>query len=61
MTGIIELREEISHKMYNSHSYISNPNNEVIVTAGATKAIYSAITAFIDEGDIKPAYDCYEP
>lgn len=42
---------------------ISSQN--VLVTAGATQAIYTTINAFIKEGDevivFDPAYDCYDP
>lgn len=65
MAGAIELRKEISKKfelLYNS-SY--HPENEITVTAGATQAIFTAISAFIRPDDevviFKPAYDCYEP
>ncbi|EGV42289.1 aminotransferase class I/II-fold pyridoxal phosphate-dependent enzyme [Bizionia argentinensis JUB59] len=65
MAGNLELREVISKKfelLYNS-SY--NPENEITVTAGATQAIYTIISAFIHTDDeviiFKPAYDCYEP
>jgi len=65
MPGIFKLREAIARKydlLYNS-SY--NPEHEIIVTAGATQAIFSAITAFIRPNDevivFRPAYDCYIP
>jgi len=65
MPGIFSLREAISKKfelLYNS-SY--HPETEITVTAGATQAIYTIISAFIRENDeviiFRPAYDCYEP
>lgn len=65
MAGNIELRKAIAKKfelLYNS-SY--NPESEITVTAGATQAIYTIISAFIRPNDeviiFKPAYDCYEP
>jgi methionine aminotransferase len=65
MSGIIELRDAISDKfslLYNS-SY--HPETEITVTAGATQAIYTIISAFIRQDDevimFCPAYDCYEP
>ncbi len=65
MPGILELREAISNKfqlLYNS-SY--HPETEITVTAGATQAIYTIISAFIRPNDeviiFRPAYDCYEP
>jgi methionine aminotransferase len=65
MTGAIQLREIIVAKTEKLYGRIYNVENEVTVTAGATQAIYTAITAFISKGDeviiLKPAYDCYEP
>ncbi|WP_418636288.1 methionine aminotransferase [Winogradskyella sp.] len=65
MAGNLELRMAIAHKyelLYNS-SY--HPEKEITVTAGATQAIYTIISAFVRTNDeviiFKPAYDCYEP
>jgi methionine aminotransferase len=42
-----------------------NVESELLVTAGATQAIYTAIQAFVSLGDeviiLDPSYDCYEP
>jgi len=65
MQGYFGLREIISEKIETLHSYYYHPENEITITVGATQAIYTAITAFVNSGDevivIKPAYDCYEP
>ena len=65
MPGSMELREVIANKinlLYNS-SY--NPESEITITAGATQAIFTIISAFIRQKDeviiFRPAYDCYEP
>lgn len=65
MQGALELRQAIAKKfeiLYNS-SY--HPETEITVTAGATQAIFTIISAFIKPNDeviiFKPAYDCYEP
>jgi methionine aminotransferase len=65
MPGIMPLREVISQKneeLYNLHY---DPETEVTITAGATQAIFTAISAFVKEEDeviiIEPAYDCYSP
>ncbi|WP_405400017.1 methionine aminotransferase [Maribacter sp. Asnod2-G09] len=65
MQGYYGLREVISDKITTLHNYEYNPESEITVTVGATQAIFTAITAFVNKGDevivIKPAYDCYEP
>nr|WP_298995944.1 methionine aminotransferase [uncultured Allomuricauda sp.] len=65
MTGAQQLREVIVEKIEKMYSRRYNVEKEVTVTAGATQAIYTAITAFISNDDevlvLKPAYDCYEP
>lgn len=63
--GVLELREEISKKIETLYGKTYHPEREVTVTSGATEALYTAITAFINPGDevivFKPAYDSYEP
>jgi len=65
MQGIIELRERIAEKFDALYSIAYNPDTEITVTAGATQAIFTIISTFIDTDDeviiFKPAYDCYEP
>lgn len=65
MAGVPELRHEIVKKIEALYGKKYDENTEVIVTHGATQAIYSAITAFIHTHDevivFKPAYDTYEP
>lgn len=65
MPGILRLREVLSAKIESLYSAKYNPETEVTITAGGTQAIYTAITALIDEGDeviiFTPAYDCYAP
>lgn len=65
MPGVPQLREEIRQKtlrMYGSHY---NADSEITVTAGATQALYTAITAITSPGDecivFEPAYDSYMP
>lgn len=63
--GIPELREQIVNKIEKLYGHRYNMDTEITVTSGATQALYSAITAFINPGDevivLKPAYDSYEP
>ncbi len=65
MQGIISLREQISKKFASLYNTSYNPDTEITITAGATQAIFTIISTFIEENDevliFKPAYDCYEP
>ena len=65
MPGVQVLREAISRKTEEMYSIQYDPETEVTVTAGATQALYTAISAFVRDGDeviiIEPAYDSYSP
>ena len=65
MPGIAELREVISDKIHNLYQTRYEPESEITVTAGATQAIFTAISAIVKAGDevilFAPAYDCYAP
>jgi methionine aminotransferase len=65
MPGVIALREIIAEKTLDLYGTKYNPESEITITAGATQAIYTAITAIIREDDeviiLEPAYDCYAP
>jgi methionine aminotransferase len=65
MAGALSLREEIAKKTEKCYQQTYCPESEITVTAGATQALYTAISAFIKPKDevivIRPAYDCYEP
>ncbi|MFP4289969.1 MAG: methionine aminotransferase [Bacteroidales bacterium] len=65
MPGLPKLREEISRKTEFLYGARYNPDTEITITAGATQAIYTAISAFVGEGDeviiFEPAYDSYVP
>ncbi len=65
MQGALALREAIAKKVEDTYGVSYDPEKEITVTAGATQAIYTAITALVQEGDevilFTPAYDCYEP
>ena len=65
MLGVQELREAIARKFDDLYQSTYNPENEIVVTAGATQAIFTIISAFIKPLDevilFKPVYDCYEP
>lgn len=65
MQGIMPLREVIAEKIEYCYSAVYNPETEINVVAGATEALFSAISAFVREGDeviiFEPAYDSYVP
>ena len=65
MAGVLELRKAISAKFEKLYGSSYKPDAEITITAGATQAIFTAITAFVKPGDeviiFRPAYDCYEP
>jgi len=65
MTGVAKLRQAISTKINKLYRKTIDAETEVTITAGATQAIFTAITAFVHPGDeviiIEPAYDCYKP
>lgn len=65
MPGSPALRGEISGMIQKVYGRTIEPDNELLVTAGATQAIFTAIMALVKEGDevivLDPAYDCYDP
>jgi methionine aminotransferase len=65
MAGIIQLREQIANKTALNYGVSYNPETEITITAGATQALYTAISAFVREEDeviiFEPAYDSYSP
>lgn len=65
MPGIAGLREAISKKVERDHGILYNPETEINITAGATQALYTAISAFVRDDDeviiFEPAYDSYAP
>lgn len=65
MGGAMPLREVISEKMQSLYGSTYCPENEITITAGATQAIYTAISTFVKSHDevvlLKPCFDCYEP
>lgn len=65
MPGLIGLREILAQKTEELYGAKYDPDSEITITAGATQAIYTAISAVIREDDeviiFEPAYDCYQP
>ena len=65
MAGIFSLREKVAEKVAALYGGVYDPADEVTITAGATQAIQTALTAIVQPGDeviiFEPVYDSYEP
>jgi len=65
LSGVPGLREQIAGKVLDLYGYVIDPDKQVVVTPGATEAIFCAISAVVHPGDevilFDPAYDTYEP
>ncbi len=65
MPGLLSLREIIAEKTNALYACNYHPETDITITSGATQAIFTIISAFINPGDevivFKPAYDSYEP
>lgn len=65
MTGYPPLLEKIGRTIEASYGRSLEATQEILVTAGATQGIYTAIQALVGIGQeviiLDPSYDCYEP
>lgn len=65
MAGLPALQEQIAALVQRRYKRTVDPASELLVTAGATQGIFTAIQALVHPGDetiiIDPAYDCYDP
>jgi len=65
LAGVPALQEQIASKVEALYGCPVDPERQVVVTPGATEAIYCALTATLHPGDevivFDPAYDTYEP
>lgn len=63
--GLIELRQEISKYLDRRYNLKYNPESEILVTIGATEAIYVALNTLIEDGDEvlipEPSFVAYSP
>ena len=64
MSGYPPLLSKIATLIKNSYGRTIQPETELLVTAGATQAIFTIITALVKSNDeviiLDPSYDCYE-
>lgn len=65
MPGVPALRRQLADKIERLYGMQIDPDEEITITAGATQALYCAISAFVKPDDevilIEPAYDSYRP
>jgi methionine aminotransferase len=65
LAGVPALQEQIASKVEALYGCRLEAERQVVVTPGATEAIYCALTATLHPGDeaivFDPAYDTYEP
>ena len=65
MAGVPRLRDILSRTVERLYGARYDPATEITVTAGATEALFSAITALVHPGDevllFEPCYDSYVP
>lgn len=65
MSGLLTLRQVASDFVKEKYQLDYNPENEILVTIGATEALSATLTAILEEGDKvllpAPAYPGYEP
>ncbi|MFD2618624.1 pyridoxal phosphate-dependent aminotransferase [Terrilactibacillus laevilacticus] len=61
--GLTELREAIAHKLQSENKILASPN-EVLITVGATEAVYVSVTGILNPGDEaiipQPCWPYYE-
>lgn len=65
MPGVPQLRESISGMFSKKYKAKYDKDFEITITAGATQALFAAISAFVKKEDeviiFEPAYDSYAP
>jgi methionine aminotransferase len=64
MSGLPNLLEKISEMVFNQYNRKIDPASSLLVTAGATQAIFTTIQALVHKNEeviiLDPSYDCYE-
>lgn len=65
MAGLPSLLEKIANQTLKQYDRKVNIATEILVTAGATQGVFTAINTFVNHGDevliLDPSYDSYEP
>jgi methionine aminotransferase len=65
MTGAVALRAAIADKTEQIYGWRPDADTEITVTAGATEALFAAVSALVRAGDevicFDPSYDSYAP
>ena len=65
MAGLSTLRQAAADFVKSKYNLSYNPDNEILVTIGATEALSATLTAILEPGDTvllpAPAYPGYEP
>lgn len=65
MAGLPALLEAVAAMVQECYNRTVDISSELLITAGATQGIFTAIQALVRHGDdvviIDPAYDCYDP
>jgi methionine aminotransferase len=65
LNGMPVLRQALAEKLQRLYGRSYDPDTEIMATAGATQAVFTALMAFTQPGDdvlvIEPAFDSYLP
>ncbi|MCB6184043.1 methionine aminotransferase [Leeia sp. TBRC 13508] len=65
MAGVLSLRETLAEKVHTLYGQSFDPQDEITITASASEALYSAISALVHAGDeviyFEPSFDSYAP
>lgn len=65
LNGMLVLRQALAQKLERLYGARYSPDTEIMATAGATQAVFTALMAFTQPGDdvliIEPAFDSYLP
>lgn len=65
MTGSVAMRQALANHAGAFYGLDVDPNHGIIITAGATEAIFSSVLGLVDPGDevilIEPFFDSYVP